>query len=106
MRQRGEGGAESETAAANEVIGLSQSVSLLWKRPCPQKEGQRDLPVVICRDGCGRVAADKVAGDGRAWAAAANEVTRWPQKLFGLVDVAAQKGSEDTVADIAAPGRF
>ena len=36
-RPLGEGGVEPETAVANEDTGLPQGVSLLWRRPRPQK---------------------------------------------------------------------
>ena len=62
MRPQGERGVESETAAANEVTGLLQGVSLLWTRPFSQKRGERGPAFVICRDGRGRVAADEVGG--------------------------------------------
>ena len=104
---QGEGGAKPDTAAANEVTGLPQGVSLLWARPRPQKGGKRGPAVVIQRDGCGRVAADEVAGgrEGGALTAVANEATRRPRKSFGLVDVAAQEGCEVVFADVAVPGR-
>ena len=61
-KPRREGGAGLETAAANEVTGLPQGVSLLWTRPRPQKGGEQGPAVVIRRKGCGRGAAEEVAG--------------------------------------------